>query len=121
MASRWLYDGELGAQDGQLGSILGAILAHRSHLGANFNENVKKQKTSKNLWFFNVFGGLGGPSGAIWRPCSAMLAHLGDKMGYLGPSWRYVAPSWRQDGAQEPQDEPKSAKRSQHERKRPPT
>ena len=97
MAPRWRYDGLLGAQDGQLGSILGAILAHLGHLGANFNENVKKQKTLKNLWFLKLFGWSGGPSGAIWRPCWAMLAHLGDKMGYLGPSWRYVAPSWRQD------------------------
>ena len=48
MASRWRYDGQLGAQDGQLGSILGAILAHLGHLGANFNENVEKQKTLKN-------------------------------------------------------------------------
>ena len=97
MASRWRYDGQLGAQDGQLGSILGAILAHPGHLGTNFNENVKKQKPFKNLHFLKVFGGLGGPSAAIWRPCWAMLAHLGDKMGYLGPSWRYVVPSWRQD------------------------
>ena len=58
-------------------------------------------KTFKNiekpmvfLMFFVVWGG---PSGAIWRPSWAMLAHLGDKMGYVGPSWRYLAPSWRQD------------------------
>ena len=52
MASRWRYDGQLGAQDGQLGSILGAILAHLGHLGANFNENVEKQKTFKKLIVF---------------------------------------------------------------------
>ena len=41
---RWRHAGQLGAQDGQLGSILGAILAHLGHLGANFNENVEKPK-----------------------------------------------------------------------------
>ena len=25
----------------------------------------------------------------------------------LGPSWRHLATTWRQDGAQEPQDEPR--------------
>ena len=51
MASRWRYDGQLGAEDGQLGSILGPNLAHLGHLGANFNENVEKQKTLKTLGF----------------------------------------------------------------------
>ena len=95
---RWRYVGQPGAQDGQLGSILGAILAPLGHLGTNFNQNGEKAKNIEKLMVFLRFlGGLGGPSGAIWRPCWAMLAHLGDKMGYLGPSWRYVAPSWRQD------------------------
>ena len=39
-------------QDGQLDSMLGAILAHLIYLGANFNENVKKQKTFKKLKVF---------------------------------------------------------------------
>ena len=97
-APRWRYVGELGAQDGQLGSILGAVWAHLNHLGPNFIENAENaKKPLKTNGFLRFLGGLGGPSGAIWRPCWAMLAHLGDKMGYLGPSWRYVAPSWRKD------------------------
>ena len=40
-APTWRYVVELGAQDGQLGSILGANLARLGHLGANINENVK--------------------------------------------------------------------------------
>ena len=78
MAPGWRYDGQLGAQDGLLGSILGAILVHLGHLGANFNENVKKQKTLKNLWFFKVFGSLGG---SIW-------SHFEAISGYVGASWR---------------------------------
>jgi len=94
LPSRWRHAGQLGAQDGQLGTILGAILAHLGHLGANFNENVKKQKSFKNLRFFKLFGWSGGPSGAIWRPCGAMLAHLGEKVGYVGASWRENGLPW---------------------------
>ena len=73
-----------------------------------------KQKTSKNKnVFLMVLGGLGGPSGAIWRPCWAMLAHLGDKMGHLGAMLRHLGDKMRpksakmnQDGAQERQEEP---------------
>ena len=49
---KWRYDGQLGAQDGQLGSILGAILAHLGHLGTNFNENVENSKTLRKLRVF---------------------------------------------------------------------
>ena len=52
LAPRWRYDGQLGAQDGQLGSILGAILAHRGHLGRNFNENGEKAKNLEKLMVF---------------------------------------------------------------------
>ena len=56
-APTWRYVGELGAQDGQLGSILGATWAHRNHLGANFNENLENaKKPQENLRFFNDFG-----------------------------------------------------------------
>ena len=95
---KWRYDGQLGAQDGQLGSILGAILGYLSHLNANVNENGEKAKNLEKLTVFKGFWVVRRVHlEAIWRPCWAMLAHLGDKMGYLGPSWRYVAPSWRQD------------------------
>ena len=70
-------------------------------------KTVKKQKTLKKIYgFLRFLGGLEGPSGAMWRPCWAMLAYLGDKMGYLKPSWRYVAPSWRQEARQERQEQP---------------
>ena len=46
MGAKMAYDGQLGAQDSQLGSILGAILAHLGHLGANVDE---KQENSKNF------------------------------------------------------------------------
>jgi len=45
LAPRWSYVGQLGAQDTQLGSIWGAILAPLRHLGTTFlknTENVKK-------------------------------------------------------------------------------
>ena len=75
MASRWRDDGQLGAQDGQLGSILGAILAHLNHLGANFIENAENAKTLgkhrvfEGFWVvwgvhFRVFGG---HVGICWR------------------------------------------------------
>ena len=72
---------------------------------------LTKTWKAKNLQKLYVFGKFlvvwGGPSGAIWRPSWAMLAHLGDKMGYTGPSWRYLAPSRRQDATYERQDEPR--------------
>ena len=52
MAARWRYDGQLGAQDGQLGSILGAILAHLGHLEANVNQNGEKTKNQQKLMVF---------------------------------------------------------------------
>ena len=49
---RWRYVGQLGAQDGQLGSILGAILAHLGHLEANVNQNGEKAKNLEKLMVF---------------------------------------------------------------------
>ena len=46
-APRRRYDGQLGAQDGLDGSILGAILAHLGHLEANVNQNGEKAKNHK--------------------------------------------------------------------------
>ena len=72
----------------------------------------KSKKPSKTFNFFKVFGGLGGPSGAIWRPCWAVSAHLGDKLAYAGPTWRYVVPSRRQDATSKRQDDAKMAPRA---------
>ena len=54
-APRRRYDGQLGAQDGQLGSILGAILAPLGHLGRNFDENGEKAKNLQKLIVFKGF------------------------------------------------------------------
>ena len=51
-APRRRYVGQLGAQDGQLGSILGAILAHLGHLEANVNQNGGEAKNIKKLMVF---------------------------------------------------------------------
>ena len=51
-APTWRYVGQLGAQDGQLGSILGAILAHLGHLQANVNQNGEKAKNLEKLMVF---------------------------------------------------------------------
>ena len=51
-APTWRYAGQLGAQDGQLGSILGAILARLKHLGAIFIENAENAKTLRKLKVF---------------------------------------------------------------------
>ena len=49
---RWRYVGQLGAQDGQLGSILGAILAHLGHLEANVKYKDEKAKNLQKLIAF---------------------------------------------------------------------
>ena len=112
MASRWRYDGQLGAQDGQLGSILGAILAHLGHLGANFNENGEKAKNLQKLMVFTRFlGGLGvhlepfgGHVGLCWRILTtnwAILGHLGAMLRHLGDKMPQNSAKMSQDGAQE--------------------
>ena len=83
-ASRWRYDGQLGAQDGQLGSILEAIVAHLGHLGTNFNENVEKTKTLQKPSFFKGFWGSGG----------SICSHLEAMLGYVGASWRLDGLCW---------------------------
>ena len=83
MARRCHYDGQLGAQDGQLGCILGAILAHLRHLGSNFIENAENAKTSRKRKVFKVFGWSGG----------SISAYLEAMLGYVGVSWREVGVS----------------------------
>ena len=117
MASRWRYDGQLGTQDGQLGSILGAILAYLGHLGTNFNENGDKAKNlqkSKVFRRFLVVWGVhlepfGGHAGLCRRILAtrwtilghlgAMLCHLGDKMR---PKSAKMSPRWRQERQEAP-------------------
>ena len=75
----------LGASGERLGSVLerpGSVLGSLGAVLVAFkvvldvkmsSESAPNPKTLKNLRFLNVFGGLD----AIWRPCCAMLAHLG--------------------------------------------
>ena len=65
MAPRWRYVGQLGAQDGQLRTILGGILGHISDL----ERDLRSVKTTNTTTLFVVFRGSGarleGPLGSI--------------------------------------------------------
>ena len=69
MAPRWRYVGQLGAQDGQLGAILGSILGHISDLECDLSKNSRSIKTTNTTTLCVVFRGSGarleGPLGAI--------------------------------------------------------
>ena len=55
--------------------------------------NWKMQKTLKNRRFLKVFGGGRVGLGSIWKPCWAMLVHLGSKLSCLGSSRQHLATS----------------------------
>ena len=59
MAPRWRYVGQLGAQDGQLGTILEGILGHMSDLERDLNKNRRSVKTTSITTLFVVFRGSG--------------------------------------------------------------
>ena len=89
LAPRCAQVGQLGSQDGQLRSLLGASWRPVLDLGRDLAKNGENQKNDDSRAFLKVFWGLG--------------AALG---GYVGSSWRYVGPSghhlgatWRQDAA----------------------
>ena len=69
MAPRWRYVGQLGAQDGQLGTILGGILGHISDLERDLSKNSRSVKTTNTTTLLVVFRGSGarleGPLRAI--------------------------------------------------------
>jgi len=110
MKPRWGYVGQLGAQDGQLGSILGGILAPPSHLGMTFlknvqnSKNIEKPKVFKGFWVvvelhMETFGG---HVGLCWRILAtrwAVLGHLGAMLRHLGhkmrPNSAKMSPRWR--------------------------
>ena len=87
MAPRWRNVGQLGPQDGQLGSSLGGILAHFSDLERDLSKNSGSVETSVTMAFWLQIGESVGATlddvgskmelfGLSW----AMLGHLGDKM-----------------------------------------
>ena len=74
MAPRWRYVGQLGPQDGQLGSSLGGILAHFSDLERDLRKNSGSVKTSVTMAFWLQIGESGGRVGGSWELCWLMLA-----------------------------------------------
>ena len=92
MTPRWRYVGQLGPQDGQLGSSLGGILAHFSDLERDLSKNSGSVKTSVTIAFWLQIG----ESGLLLE---AMLAHFGAMLAYVGSSGRHLGATWRQDGA----------------------
>ena len=57
MAPRWRYVGQLGAQDGQLGTILGGILGHFWDLERDLSKNSRSVKTTNATTLLVVFLG----------------------------------------------------------------
>ena len=84
MTPRLRYVGQLGPQDGQLGSILEGILAHFSDLERDLSKNSGSVKMNNSPTLLVVFLGLG--------PCletqlGAILDDVGSKMELFGLSW----------------------------------
>ena len=77
MAPRWCYVGQLGAQDGQLGTILGGILGHISDLERDLSKNSRSVKTTNTTTLLVVIRGSGarleGPLGATLDHVEASL------------------------------------------------
>ena len=63
MAPRWRYVGQLGAQDGQLGTILGGILGHISDLERDLSKNRRSVKMTNTTTLFCGFSRVGSSSG----------------------------------------------------------
>ena len=110
MAPRWRYVGQLGAQDGQLGTILGGILGHISDLERDLSKNSRSVKTTNTTTLLMVFW----RSGArLEAPLGTILEDAGSKMVSFGLSWAML---WHL-GAKMAN---KSAKTKQHQRKETP-
>ena len=84
MAPRWRYVGQLGPQDGQLGSSLGGILAHFSDLERDLSKNSGSVKNERHYGVL-VTNWRVGRSG--WRLLGAILDEVGSKMELFGLSW----------------------------------
>ena len=83
MAPRWRYVGQLGAQDGQLGTILGGILGHISDLERDLSKNSRSVKTTNATTLLVVFRGSGA---RLEGPLGAILDDVGSKMVSFGLS-----------------------------------
>ena len=83
MAPRWRYVGQLGAQDGQLGTILGGILGHISDLERDLNKNGRSVKTTNTTTLLVVFRGSGA---RLEGPLGPILDDVGSKMVSFGLS-----------------------------------
>ena len=83
MAPRWRYVGQLGAQDGQLGTILGGILGHISDLERDLSKNCRSVKTTNATTLLVVFRGSGA---RLEGPWGAILHDVGSKMVSFGLS-----------------------------------
>ena len=91
MTPRWRYVGQLGPQDGQLGSSSGGILIHFSDLERDLRKNSGSVKTSVTMAFWLRFGVAGALVRGSWELLRAILAinwALLDDLGVkLGTSW----------------------------------
>ena len=83
MTPRLRYVGQLGPQDGQLGSILGGILAHFSDLERDHSKNNGSVKMSNTTTLLVVFRGSGA---RLEGPLGAILDDIGSKMVSFGLS-----------------------------------
>ena len=83
MAPGWRYVGQLGAQDGQLGTILGGILGYISDLERDLSKNIRSVKTTNTTTLFVVFRGSGA---RLEGPLGAILDDVGSKMVSFGLS-----------------------------------
>ena len=94
MTPRWRYVGQLGPQDGQLGSSLGGILAHFSDLERDLRKNSGSVKTSVTMAFWLQIGESGGRVGGSWEVCWLMLALCELCWAIWAPSWSNLATRW---------------------------
>ena len=74
MMPRWRYVGQLGHQDGQLGSSLGGVLANFSDLERNLSKNSGSVKTSVTMVFWLQIKESGRQVGDSWKLFWTMLA-----------------------------------------------
>ena len=83
MAPRWRYVGQLAAEDGQLGTILGGILGHISDLERDLSKNGRSVKTTNSTTLCAVFRGSGA---RLEGPLGAILDDIGSKKVPFGSS-----------------------------------